>query len=607
MKKEVLLSLVVAIVEDYLKEVPVVSGPRGPRGANGKDFDFNEHQESISNFVKQHVENNLESLKLKFSDLSEEEILSLKGNSGKDGKDGKDFLFEEHSESISNLITNYILSNVDKFTPEIDTESLRGRDGIDGKDGKDFIFEEHEEKINETLVSYVANNKDKFTLKYSELSDEEKQLVRGPRGQRGRTGENGRDGKDFSFEESREKIKETLIENKREFILKFSDLTEKEKEELKLKFEHLTDEEKLTLRGSRGQRGKQGIQGENGKSAYEIWLEKGNTGTESDFFKSLIGPRGIQGLQGLTGVSGKDGKDGKNGKDGKDGKDAAEIVNIKVKEINGKISFEFLFDDGTYIETNSVELPKGSSSWLMVGGQSGGQTTPVTGGEVSVEKDGVLLGVSEILDFIGDNINVTYDSLNKKATIEVVPNCVSILDEGVEITDCAKSINFTGDLVEVVNTTTMADWVLLSDVTTLSGYTVSDPSQVTVNISSPEPANVVIPNVPCDVSVFVGAVVRTTPLGTIVNALADSLTNSNILGIVETKPTSTTCNVRVLGVTPEIFSGLDVTKEYYLSDTVPGQISTTIPTVSGRVKIMVGQPFSSGKMLVLRGERVVRA
>ena len=29
--------------------------------------------------------------------------------------------------------------------------------------------------------------------------------------------------------------------------------------------------------------GQQGEQGEDGKSAYEIWLEQGNTGTEQDF------------------------------------------------------------------------------------------------------------------------------------------------------------------------------------------------------------------------------------------------------------------------------------------------------------------------------------
>lgn len=41
-----------------------------------------------------------------------------------------------------------------------------------------------------------------------------------------------------------------------------------------------------------------------GKSAYQIWLDLGNTGTEQDFINSLIGPQGLQGepanIEGLT-------------------------------------------------------------------------------------------------------------------------------------------------------------------------------------------------------------------------------------------------------------------------------------------------------------------
>ena len=38
--------------------------------------------------------------------------------------------------------------------------------------------------------------------------------------------------------------------------------------------------------------GTPGPQGQAGPSAYEVWLSQGNTGTESDFFNSLIGPQG---------------------------------------------------------------------------------------------------------------------------------------------------------------------------------------------------------------------------------------------------------------------------------------------------------------------------
>lgn len=40
------------------------------------------------------------------------------------------------------------------------------------------------------------------------------------------------------------------------------------------------------------------LEGQNGKSAYEIWLEEGNTGTKDDFINSLKGTNGSPGLPG---------------------------------------------------------------------------------------------------------------------------------------------------------------------------------------------------------------------------------------------------------------------------------------------------------------------
>ena len=70
------------------------------------------------------------------------------------------------------------------------------------------------------------------------------------------------------------------------------------------------------LNGRDGIDGKDGINGkdgENGLSAYEIWLNCGNTGTETDFLNSLQGEKGNKGD---TGERGTDGKDGTNGVDG---------------------------------------------------------------------------------------------------------------------------------------------------------------------------------------------------------------------------------------------------------------------------------------------------
>ena len=47
------------------------------------------------------------------------------------------------------------------------------------------------------------------------------------------------------------------------------------------------------VQGPQGPAGEQGDPGIQGASAYELWLEQGNVGTESDFLISLIGPQGV--------------------------------------------------------------------------------------------------------------------------------------------------------------------------------------------------------------------------------------------------------------------------------------------------------------------------
>ena len=79
-----------------------------------------------------------------------------------------------------------------------------------------------------------------------------------------------------------------------------------------------------------------------------------------------------------------------------------------------------------------------------------------------------------------------------------------------------------------------------------------------------------------------------------------------IKAVSSSKSTSILCDIRVTGVSEQVLSGLDVTKEYFLSDTVAGGIATTIPTASGYVKLKLGQPFSDKKFLMLKGERQVR-
>ena len=52
-----------------------------------------------------------------------------------------------------------------------------------------------------------------------------------------------------------------------------------------------------------GPQGPEGPEGPEGRSAYQVWLDAGNTGTEEDFLNSFIGPAGPEGGEGADGIS----------------------------------------------------------------------------------------------------------------------------------------------------------------------------------------------------------------------------------------------------------------------------------------------------------------
>lgn len=118
--------------------------------------------------------------------------------------------------------------------------------------------------------------------------------------------------------------------------------------------------------------------------------------------------------------------------------------------------------------------------------------------------------------------------------------------------------------------------------------------------------SIVLLNVACDASVFVGAAVRMDVSGTAFNAVATGLTTANVIGVVQAKPTSILCDIRVTGVTPGVLAGLDVTKEYFLSASAAGSLTTSPPTGSGEIIIRVGQPFSGTRLLVNKGTPLER-
>lgn len=126
-------------------------------------------------------------------------------------------------------------------------------------------------------------------------------------------------------------------------------------------------------------------------------------------------------------------------------------------------------------------------------------------------------------------------------------------------------------------------------------------------INKPDPSNNIIENVTCLTDVFVGAVVSFNGSGVVFNSLADSTSTCDVVGIVETKASSTLCDVRVCGITPEHYTSLDPTETYYLSDTTAGTLTTSVTTTSGNIIVPVARPVGTTRMAVQIQPRMIRA
>ena len=118
-------------------------------------------------------------------------------------------------------------------------------------------------------------------------------------------------------------------------------------------------------------------------------------------------------------------------------------------------------------------------------------------------------------------------------------------------------------------------------------------------------ANSVLKGIQLDPAVVLGDAVKIVN-GIAHPAQADSLENSNVLGVVE-QIDGMTGQIRVAGVTLPIYSGLEEDKEYFLSDQIAGGLQDVPPTASGSVLLRIGQPYDEQRLFVLKGERTVRA
>lgn len=369
MKEGVLLALMMKKVEEKMADAPDSSplrGPRGfrgPEGSPGRDFNFEEHETTIKQWAKDFA--------LKFEHLTEEQISKLRGpqgRDGQDGRDGKDFSTEEHQQLFQDLAEEFALKFEDLTEQQI--SKLRGPEGRSGRDGKDFDFDKHREGIFDLVALAVDNVKDKLKLHFSDLTDEDREAIRGTKGR------DGRPGKDFVFEDHLEffknlkpKFSDFTPEEVSQLKLRFDNLTDIEKESLKLRFADLTEEDRRILRGARGPRGQRGSQGEQGL--------RGTQGIQG--IRGLPGPRGLSGARGVEGI------EGRVGQDGSPGKDAPYITDIKVDQFRDN-TFEivFIFSDGSELTTPKIKLPPPN---VYIAGGGGISTSSGSGGSSDLKQE----------------------------------------------------------------------------------------------------------------------------------------------------------------------------------------------------------------------------
>ncbi len=639
------------------EDLAAITGPKGDRGDKGDSI----YIEDIKPLVFETVDKVKEELKLKFEDLSPEDLAAITGPRGHKGDKGDSIYVED----IKPLVVKTVDSIKDdlklKFSdlsPE-DLLGITGPRGHKGDKGESIYVED----IKPLVVETVDSIKDDLKLKFEDLSEEHIETLRGPRGHRG---EQGVQGPAFDYQENKEEIESVIADNLMalapDLKLKFSDLTEEEVDSIKLKFEDLTEEEVTELKGPRGQRGKQGHDGKDGATITVMHGKPNKRGEDNDLYldsnngdlyyfqdsqwqlrSNIRGPRGLPGLPGLAGRDGRNGKDAI-AKDGRDGKDAPTVTNVEVDVKGKEARLVFEFSDGSEIETNYFDMPVSSYSVTQIvggGGGGGGQADPT-----EYFDEGVSLGTSSKVNFIGDGVTATMngdtidveilllpgpagadgaDGADGESAYEVavaegfvgteqdwldslvgpqgdpgVGGQIVIEDEGIEVTDQASTIDFVGDLVEVSSVVFMSDWDLLSDVTALEGYNPGDASKVKVTIKD---ANVLY-NQDCDASVTVNSLVyKDNALNRLFMARADVKATSKIVGMVESKLSSTVCNIRIIGKMPTSFVGLDETEDYYLSPTTAGAYTTTRPVASGQYVVSVGQGLSSTQFMVRVGDR----
>lgn len=164
-------------------------------------------------------------------------------------------------------------------------------------------------------------------------------------------------------------------------------------------------------------------QGADGKSAYEVAVANGFSGTESEWLLSLKGAEGVNGKDGangkdgINGTNGKDGVDGKDGTNGIDGKNGANGIDGKDGE-NGKSAYEIAVANGfSGTESEWLKSLKGADGKDGADGKEG--------------KDGITPDLSDYLkteDLTEFKDSTQYQFQTQSETILSLENRIILLE-----------------------------------------------------------------------------------------------------------------------------------------------------------------------------------
>ncbi len=183
--------------------------------------------------------------------------------------------------------------------------------------------------------------------------------------------------------------------------------------------------------GRDGLDGMPGKNGQNGKSAYEIAVENGFVGDEQAWLDSL---KGQDGKDGKDGADGKDGQDGQNGADGTNGKSAYQIAveygysgteQEWLEQFSGKVGQDGIvtaFVDDNY----HLILVKADGSHIDAG-YVGTVVTPGGSTVLGKDEDGYLIVDEWVAPTVSLNIRSTPEALSDYS------NYVTTLSAGTRI------------------------------------------------------------------------------------------------------------------------------------------------------------------------------